>query len=151
MRLATFCPTLRKCTFAWTIGEHHSCPLPSFSCTWSIPRKGAIYLSIVSMSSHGTRYLITGKVLKKLPRPVIDILWKLIFSSFRNAIFQNFTRTFFIAHWSRMKSFCSEIICIEILSKDTLMDLVLCKKAKKPLLFNHVFQGFSSFSFVTFS
>ena len=29
------------------------------------------------------------------------------------------------AHWSRMKSFRSEIISIEILSKDTSMDLVL--------------------------
>ena len=57
---------------------------------------------------------------------------------------------FFTAHWSRMKSFCSEIISIEKLSKDTSMDLVLCRKSKNPLLFNHIFQGFSSFSFVTF-
>ena len=36
-----------------------------------------------------------------------------------------------IAHWSRMKSFCSETISIEMLSKDTSMDLVLCKKKAK--------------------
>ena len=44
-----------------------------------------------------------------------------------------------IAHWSRMKSFCSETISIEMLSKDTSMDLVLCKKSKKSLYFSIIF------------
>ena len=44
-----------------------------------------------------------------------------------------------IAHWSRMKSFCSETISIEMLSKDTSMDLVLCKKKQKSLYFSIIF------------
>ena len=35
------------------------------------------------------RYLITRKVPKKMPGPVISTVWKATFSSFRNAMFQN--------------------------------------------------------------
>ena len=50
------------------------------------------------MKMNHPRYLITGKVQKKLPRPEINTLWKLLFSSFRNAMFQNLVD---LAFWEK--------------------------------------------------
>ena len=78
------------------------------------------------------RYLlkVTFKAFEKLKKIIICEKIKMGFA---------ITGLLTTAHWSRMKSFFSEIISIEILSKDTSMDLVLCKKKQKSLYFSIIF------------